>query len=358
MDPIISVIIPVYNAEEYLGECIESVLNQTFSNIEVILVNDGSTDRCAEICDDYKKSDQRICYINQENGGVCKARNTGLNAAKGKLITFVDSDDWMPEDGLEILYDEYKRTNADLIVADISFVEKESVRHIKIFDKNFTTKDKNWINSYELACIGYGYNPNPGTKKNTTGLGSMGNKLYKREIIEAEKLRFDPYTLGIYEDNLFVLHYLEKASSVSYIDKSVYYYRMVSNSNSRGFKSNTLEINQRIFEKIKEFIDDYKEDSKDLFEKAFSVYVIRRLEASLSTFFFANDRKKSLLSSFKELHNLIRSEPYNFAIKKVDWRKLNPQNHRITWATAKTGSAVIMWLCYHFRLFMRKLIMP
>lgn len=356
MKPEVSVIVPVYNAERYISKCIESILCQNFTNFELILVNDGSTDGSARICKSYANIDTRVHFYEQENQGVCSARNKGLTVAVGETITFVDSDDWMENRGLEFLLNEYKASKADLIIGDIAFAEGNKVRKIRVFNGNFVTNDKSWIDKYEMACIGYGYNPNPGTKLNIVGLGSMGNKLYKREIIEKYELRFDSYTLGIYEDNLFVLNFLEHARRVSYISEVVYNYRKVVNSNSRGFKQNTLEINKRIFEKIIEFIEANKKDNKEDYYKALYIYVIRRLEASLSVYFFATENDKSFAAKLSELQNIISGEPYKTAIQKVDWRLLNPKNHRITWASARTNSAIIMWLAFFVRKALRKII--
>lgn len=355
MNPKVSVIIPVYNAEMYIHECIESILTQSFQSFELILINDGSSDNSKSILGKYK-DDSRVIVLDQSNSGVCAARNRGLDQAIGEMITFVDADDWMPQNGLELLYEEYIRTGADMVVANMSFVEAERRREIHIFNGPFTTTDKNWINQYELSCIGYCYNPNPGTKMNTTGLGSMGNKLYKRAIIEKYKLRFDPYTLGIYEDNLFVLNYLEHVQKLSFIDKSVYNYRRVTQSNSRGYKPETLEINRRIFEKIQEYINNYKQNCINEFNKAFYVYVIRRLDASLAAYFFAKDNKKHFVDKCRELKSTINSEPYKTAIDLVEWKKLNPQNHRWVWATAKTKSSFCMWIGYMLHKTVRSLI--
>ena len=354
--PEISVIIPVYNAEKYIPECVDSILRQTYQDFEIILINDGSSDGSEQICRKYEKEDHRIKVISQKNAGVCAARNIGLDNATGNTVTFVDSDDWLPENSLALLYDEYKKTGADIIVGDMSFSESGKSRRIRVFDNSFISKDKAWIGEYQRACIGYGYNPNPGTKMNVTGLGSMGNKLYKKSIIESASLRFDPYTLGIYEDNLFVLHYLEHCESVSYISKSVYFYRKVNDSNSRGFKAKTLEINSRIFEKIDEFIGEYKKDRESDFYKALYIYIIRRLDASLSVYFFANKNNLSFGRELSELKKLIKSEPYRTAIADVDPKRLNPKNHKITWMTAKTNSALVMWIGFELRTVIRKII--
>lgn len=300
MNPKISVIIPVYNEELYISECIESLQNQSLNDIEIIMINDGSSDNSGEICRTYANRDKRIKIIEQDNKGVSEARNAGLNYACGEFIVFVDSDDWMHKRGLELLLAEYENTGADLIVANMGFVDGSHIKTLRVFDKPFTTTDRKWINKYQMACIGYGYNPNPGTKYNITGLGSMGNKLYKREIIETYNLRFDPYTLGIYEDNLFVLHYLEQCEKISYIDETIYYYRKVLDSNSRGYKQNTLEINKRIFKRINDFILKYKQHCSEDYYKALDIYIIRRLQNSLSVYFFAKQNKNYFYIRLRE----------------------------------------------------------
>ena len=116
MDPIISIIVPIYNVGKYLPKCIESILNQTFKNFELILVNDGSTDNSGVVCDDYAKKDTRIKIIHKSNGGVSSARNAGLYVAKGKYIGFVDPDDYIDKDMFEVLYKLCEQNNADIAI--------------------------------------------------------------------------------------------------------------------------------------------------------------------------------------------------------------------------------------------------
>ena len=111
MTELISVIVPVYNTEKFLIRCVASIQNQSYSNLEIILVDDGSPDHCPEMCDTYAKQDNRIQVIHQKNAGLGMARNTGLNVAKGKYIAFVDSDDFLPLDALEKLYNTAIKTN-------------------------------------------------------------------------------------------------------------------------------------------------------------------------------------------------------------------------------------------------------
>ncbi|MCS2957907.1 glycosyltransferase [Bacteroides salyersiae] len=117
--PLFSIIIPVYKVEQYLPECIDSIIKQTFTNFELLLIDDGSPDRSAEICDAYALKDNRIHVFHEKNGGVSFARNIGLDNAQGKWITFIDSDDWVEKDYLEKIYAEVVSFNADLIVWSI-----------------------------------------------------------------------------------------------------------------------------------------------------------------------------------------------------------------------------------------------
>lgn len=133
----ISVLVPVYNAEKYLKKCIESILNQTYKNIELIIVNDGSNDNSYNIIEEYKNKDNRIKAVHTENKGVSHARNTCLDNASGAFFAFVDSDDYIEEDYLEILYNNLKKYNADISMCNCKTIEEDSNQsHIKNFGIN------------------------------------------------------------------------------------------------------------------------------------------------------------------------------------------------------------------------------
>ena len=114
MDEKISVIVPVYNVEQYLERCVDSIINQTYKNLEILLVNDGSTDNSGQLCDELAKKDDRIRVIHKENGGLSDARNVGIDEAEAELIGFIDSDDYIDEDMYETLYRQLRESNADL----------------------------------------------------------------------------------------------------------------------------------------------------------------------------------------------------------------------------------------------------
>lgn len=143
-EELISVIVPIYRVEQYLRKCIDSILNQTYNNIEIILVDDGSPDNCGKICDEYAKRDSRIRVIHKENGGLSDARNTGIDACKGNYITFVDSDDYIENDYVETLYYLLKKYNTEIAICDCRIIKdnkKKKEKNNKISEYCITSKD-------------------------------------------------------------------------------------------------------------------------------------------------------------------------------------------------------------------------
>ena len=114
MKDLITIVVPVYKVEQYLDKCVNSIINQTYKNLEIILVDDGSPDNCGKMCDEYAKNDNRIVVIHKENGGLSDARNAGIEIAKGKYISFIDSDDYVTEDYVEFLYALISNNNVEV----------------------------------------------------------------------------------------------------------------------------------------------------------------------------------------------------------------------------------------------------
>ena len=123
MNDLISVILPIYKVEKYLKKCIESILTQTYKNLDIILVDDGSPDKCGEIIEEFRKKDKRIRTIHQNNGGLSAARNNGIKIANGKYIVCIDSDDWIEKDMIEVLYKNIVNTNSDISICE--FIEED-----------------------------------------------------------------------------------------------------------------------------------------------------------------------------------------------------------------------------------------
>ena len=202
---LISIIIPVYKVEKYLEKCIESVLKQTYKNLQIILVDDGSPDSCGKICDEYAKKDVRIEVIHKENGGLSDARNVGISKAKGKYIGFVDSDDYIKNDMYEILYTLIKKYNADVSICNLYDVidEKEYIRN-----KENQIQEYNRIDILKEILL----------DRNIQSYA--WNKLYKKELFDEIK-----YPVGKkYEDIGTTFYVLEKCKKVVVTGRPEYYY--------------------------------------------------------------------------------------------------------------------------------------
>lgn len=214
----ISVIVPVYNVEKYLPRCIDSILAQTFTNFELLLIDDGSKDRSGEICEEYAKKDPRIRVFHKENGGVSSARNLGLDNAKGEWICFADSDDKVSDDYLKHM------TNAinDEVMLIISNYrkEKDSICAVKLFDAILHDKD---IVRYFIT-------------NKVFALSAPYSKLYNYEVIKKHSLKF-PIGIQMGEDAIFIMKYLNKVSCVTVIDECDYFVSETEGSLSSKYYS-------------------------------------------------------------------------------------------------------------------------
>jgi len=217
---LVSIIIPVYNAEKYLRKCVDSVLEQTYSNIEVILVDDGSRDSSAQICDEYAQKDRRIKVIHKENGGVSIARNTGIDVSKGELVAFVDADDYLSGVMIEKLYNALG-SNDFSICRFVREYEDKSIPHqednlellaAKPYELKYIMVDK-YNRDYEDKTV------------SDKVFGSVWRTLFRKDIIQNNLIRFCE-GMKIAEDRLFLLEYCSNCTSGGFVDEYLYHYRV------------------------------------------------------------------------------------------------------------------------------------
>ena len=228
--PLISIIVPVYKVEKYLARCVDSVLAQTYTNIEVILIDDGSPDGCPAICDEYAAKDQRIVVIHQPNAGVSAARNAGLDIAKGEYIGFVDSDDWIEPDMYEVLYGLIHKYKAEIANIDFgSFYQGENKKVLQIDESfSFTKND-----AFQLLCFSRkGFN------------ASVCSKLIKAELFSDIRFRTD-ITYG--EDCLVSYQLAAKSERIAYTEYRCYHYFQRSTSAAHTYREDrwTAQIASR-----------------------------------------------------------------------------------------------------------------
>lgn len=243
----VSIVVPIYNMKLYLEDCIRSLINQSYRNIEIILVNDGSNDGSAEICRKYERQDERIIYIEQENQGVSVARNRGLNQAVGEWISFVDGDDWAAPDMIESLLNTGKQY--DIIIGDAYVVKKDRIIYTSFYEDKVSDEDKHrqlYLIGNALGCTAYG----------TTGLCNIGvpwARLYRRTFLIENHIKF-PEGVRRMQDMVMNIKAFCCADKIGFCDKAIYYYRITRESACRKYTPNFRETAKDILTCIQETV--------------------------------------------------------------------------------------------------------
>lgn len=212
--PLFSIIVPVFNNENFLYNCIDSMLAQTYTNFELLLIDDGSTDCSGKICDEYVEKDLRIKVFHTSNQGVSMARNLGLSVAQGKYINFVDSDDWVKPNYLEEYVEARIEYDYDIVYSEMIRVSENGTHWIKSL-KEFSVRDKNNLSEALVYLL------------ESNEFGFTCNKSFKRELIMSNELSFCK-EFKLYEDAIFTAHYCLHINSIKLISSAVYYYRIMA----------------------------------------------------------------------------------------------------------------------------------
>lgn len=278
----VSIIVPIYNAEEKIERCITSILKQSYRDLEIILINDGSQDGSAEICKKHKEIDSRICYIEQENFGVSKTRNIGIDLAKGEFIQFVDCDDYLQETMVEKMVYRIQETQSDLVICGYTEI-LANAQNIVLPEINKTINvndiDKEYYNIF-----------------GKTILNAPWNKLYRKDKIKEKYME----ELSLGEDLIFNLHNIRQMKRISFLQESLYNYVINENGLNKKYRKNSIEIAELL----------YIESTK--FNKEFHIGKVAQMHISNTfiTFFFygltdlfaisgySREKKKEILSNW------------------------------------------------------------
>lgn len=279
---LISIIIPVYKVEEYLEKCIESVLKQTYTNLQIILVDDGSPDNCGKICDEYAKKDPRIEVIHKVNGGLSDARNVGIAKAKGKYIGFVDSDDYIKEDMYEILINLIKEYDANVSICNLYDV---------IDGKEYIRNNENGIQEYSRLEI----LKEVLLDKNIQSYA--WNKLYKKELFDEIK-----YPIGKkYEDIGTTFYVFEKCNKIVVTSKPEYYYLKRSDSLVNNVTESTVLDYTDII--IQRYL--YTQKNIEELRKYNNYYLAKTLITAHNDIELLGSISEKMQEKYKELYNLV-----------------------------------------------------
>lgn len=281
--PLISVIVPVYKVEPYLDRCVESIVNQTYRNLEIILVDDGSPDNCPQMCDAWAERDDRIKVIHKENGGLSDARNVGMAIASGELMGFVDSDDWITCDFFSILSKNLLKNDADISACDVFFSHGESPSD---------SLSKLWSVSV--------HTPEEAINDILHGKGFRAvawNKLYRREILSDGQ-----YPVGKHhEDEYLTYKLLAKANRLTYINKPMYCYYQRSDSIMRSSSIKRLDALDAHYERLA-FL---KENYPTLYLKDKFSYCTACVAFYKNTFAIASDETEAVRKKIKHCRHQV-----------------------------------------------------
>lgn len=241
MRPMVSIIVPIYNAEQYLRRCVDSILNQEYTNYELLLVNDGSTDASGDICEEYGDQDPRVIVIQKENTGVSDSRNRALDRARGKYLQFLDSDDWITPDATRLFVRAAEEYGCDMVISDFYRVVGERLSPKgDIEEEGVLTREEFAAHMMENPADFY--------------YGVLWNKLYRRDIVEEHKLRMDT-DISWCEDFMFNLEYIRYAKVFYALHAPIYYYvKRKGSLASQGINiSKTVKMKLNVFEYYNNF---------------------------------------------------------------------------------------------------------
>lgn len=306
----VSIVVPIYNVEKYLEQCIESIVNQTLEDIEIILVDDGSPDNCPQICDNYAKKDNRIKVVHKKNGGLSSARNAGIEVATGNYIGFVDSDDYIELDMYEKMYNIAIENNVDFVMSDYYRVSDEG-KVIATLDMDEGIYDKNKIKKDIFPTLIMGEDINYGR------LLAVWHCLYKKELLYKNNLMFDE-EVKYSEDNLFSSIIGYNANSFYYMKGSyLYNYRYNPNSISSTYKPDAWLVYLKMNKKLKDLFLSVEDcDFRNQLYAHIIYYAfncINHIGHSDNSFSYKYKKIKDILNT-NELENAFK----NFKLGKVN----------------------------------------
>lgn len=322
-EQLISVVVPIYNVEKYIKECIESIINQTYKNLQIILVDDGSEDNSSKICDEYSKKDNRINVIHKSNGGLSDARNYGIDIAKGEYITFIDSDDFVSSTYIEKLYNAIKENNVKISQCGIVKVNNKNEKLEKIgYLENEIKSGKQLIKEIY--------------KGHWTENIVVWNKMYCIELFKCVR-----YPVGkIHEDEYVTYKILYEFEKIAIIKDYLYNYRQTDES-IVGKKFNLKRLD--ILEALEERINFFKNAEEiELYDLTLRCYLQKIAENYVKTRLYIKDNKnilKELIKKYRQNYKLVLkakkiklfirlrmgifyiSPTMFYIIKKSDWDK-------------------------------------
>lgn len=316
-NPLVSIIVPIYNVEKYLEQCIDSIINQTYSNLDIILVNDGSQDASGSICDKFAEQDRRINVIHKLNGGSSSSREAGIAAIAGDYAMFVDGDDWIDEDTIETCIKSIA-ANPDLQCVLFSYVKEypgNSIPvHVMDSSEYFVGKEAESKIYRRLFGLSSEEMDHPERMHN---IESCCMKLYKASFIKAGKF-FDTKTVGSSEDALFNMYALYGINKAYYIDKNFYHYRKLPQSLTNVYRPRLITQWRVLFETMEGIIKEkgLEREYRDALDNRIALSILGIGINELG------NSDAGIADHIKNIRGYIASPQYIKAVKKIKIKKM------------------------------------
>ena len=344
-NPKVSIIIPVYNVEGYLPFCLESLVNQTYPNLEIICVNDGSSDNSLNILKQYASKDERFVIIDKVNEGVSIARNTALQSVKGEYIVFVDADDWLDENYVEIMLKTAKQHNADVVMCTYVKEYDDHSSVSKIFDEDeLILSDSDVQTQIRKRMFGLSNNELSHPERADV-LATVWKQIIKTEISK-EKSFFDIRKIGTFEDGLFQIDLYKDVKKFVYINKPLYHYRKTnSNSITSGYKSDLFTKWQYLYDVLEEKITD-----ENLSNQYVSAFNNRICLGVLGLGFNEISNKDNIFKKAKNINKILKKNRYRKAFNNLEFKYL-PIHWKVFFGFCKYRLAfgvVLMLYCINY----------
>lgn len=344
----VSVIVPVYDVEKYIRQCIDSILEQTLREIEIIIVDDGSPDNCPKIIDEYAKRDSRIVVIHKKNGGVSAARNDGLSIAKGEYVFICDSDDWMFPDALEKMYASAKKQDADSVIADHVNCRGGKSVYAKAFigTEAFVASDRKNLDVIQSSCLTYS-GIRLVAKEGFLFSGFRNNgapwmHMYRLALIRRNNLEYDSKLKGIFDDIWFNIRFYESAAKVVYVPVPVYHYRIMVGTSTKKFKPDLVQTYSNAFRHVDDFLKGKK--NSGVYMLPYLIRKIGYLDRMMTYYFLHGQNRKGSKAIRKEFSTLMQSEFPQELLCHASIRQIERKKMRVVAWVLKKRLYGLYWL--------------
>ncbi len=342
----LSVIIPVYRVEQYLPRCVDSVMRQTLSDLEILLIDDGSPDGCGRMCDEYAARDGRIRVLHKENAGLCAARNDGIDMATGTYVAFVDSDDWLEPDYYEQMVRAAEKYDPDLVTGNYyrDVGPYCTVKHSVAAEE--TTDDPERILRFQLGTLSMYY-----CDIKDASMGPCWNKIFNRDFLLEHHIYFDD--VRTFEDILYSFKAFWYARRVTCIPVQGYHYRYVEASIMNGYDPGRIEKDRNTMDILYCMGADMFYPGAEAY-KAIYAFTANSLRITVWNGLFGRENKVNLREKLDTLRGILVSDHYRTAFNRCPPRMVD--RRLIPCALLKTRSAFYFYILYVLQCWKRRLV--